>query len=781
MSEILPAAPQESAPTQPQQTRPALSALSLRSYAILVALACLVVTGTSFWWNLAAIKQQTHVLAVREARANFNKDMRFRNWATSHGGVYVPVSQTTPPNPYLSHIPERDITTPSGRKLTLMNPAYMLRQLMEFHGELFDVKGRIASLKPLNPANEPDPWERKALEAFELGAQEVIDYVEINGEPYLRMIQPLLTKPLCLKCHAHQGYKVDDIRGSLGVSIPMAPLEQIARQNKQKIFLSHALFALLVTGLTLLLYFREQTRQDELRRNERALSQAAREWSAAMDASDDLIYLLDLERRVIRVNRAFCLATGTTPETVIGRPISEIIHPNGDGIPCPACRAQEERRDLRLVMEADHPDNPIARPVELKVRIVRDPSEQPISILMTLHDLSATRQEMEEKEKLEGQLRQAQKMDSVGRLAGGIAHDFNNMLTVILGYTALALDRVGPAEPLHADLEEIQMAAQRSADLTRQLLAFARKQTVAPKVLDLNNTIADMLKMLQRLIGEDIDLVWKPGKAIWPVKMDPAQLDQIMANLCVNARDAIADTGKITVETDNTVFDDDYCAYHVGFTPGDYVLLAVSDDGCGLDAKLLPNLFEPFFTTKEMGKGTGLGLATVYGIVKQNDGFINVYSEPGAGTTFKIYLPRHAAKTIPLTEQAPSPGAAPSSETVLLVEDEPAILRMTTTMLESQGYTVLAAGTPGEAIHLAEEHRGRIDLLLTDVVMPEMNGRDLARHLQAVYPDLKLLFMSGYTANVIAQHGVLDQGMNFIQKPFAIKMLAAKLREVLGD
>jgi CheY-like chemotaxis protein len=377
------------------------------------------------------------------------------------------------------------------------------------------------------------------------------------------------------------------------------------------------------------------------------------------------------------------------------------------------------------------------------------------------------------------QLIQAQKMESVGRLAGGVAHDFNNMLSVIIGHCELALRGLENVHPLHASLQNIRMAAERSADLTRQLLAFARRQTVAPKVLDINTTVSGMLEMLRRLIGEDIDLVWQPGSNPGQILIDPSQLDQILVNLFVNARDAIGDTGKVTIETDSVTIDERYCADHVEALQGTFVLLAVSDDGCGMDAVTLAHLFEPFFTTKEMGKGTGLGLATVYGIVKQNKGFINVYSEPGQGTTFKIYLPRHGVGSEPAREETVN-HAAMGSETILVVEDEPLILEIATTMLESLGYTVLAASGPADAIRIAREHGGAIQLLMTDVVMPEMNGRLLANHLRAQLPGLRCLFMSGYTANVIAHHGVLDEGVHFIQKPFALHALAAKIREALA-
>jgi CheY-like chemotaxis protein len=304
---------------------------------------------------------------------------------------------------------------------------------------------------------------------------------------------------------------------------------------------------------------------------------------------------------------------------------------------------------------------------------------------------------------------------------------------------------------------------------------------VTPKVLDLNETLEGMLKMLRRLIGEDIDLVWLPGKNLGRVRMDPSQIEQLLANLCVNARDAIYDTGKITVETGAVTFDETYCAAHVGSVPGEYVLLAVSDNGGGMDAETLSHLFEPFFTTKAVGKGTGLGLATLYGIVKQNNGFIDVCSEPGQGTTFKIYLPRHATGAGRTTKMDVAPPAERGQETILLVEDEPMILDIATTMLDRQGYTVMAAATPGEAIRLAREHAGEIHLLMTDVVMPEMNGRDLAKNLLSLYPNLKCLFMSGYTADVIAHHGVLDEGVQFIQKPFSVQTLAVKIREVLDE
>lgn len=390
-------------------------------------------------------------------------------------------------------------------------------------------------------------------------------------------------------------------------------------------------------------------------------------------------------------------------------------------------------------------------------------------------------EDITEKLSLEAQLQQAQKMESVGRLAGGVAHDFNNLLGVVIGHTELALEQMKPTEALYTPLQDIQNAAHRSAELTRQLLAFARQQTVVPKVLDLNSTVEGMLKMLRRLIGEDVDLVWQPDSNLWPVKMDPSQIDQILANLCLNARDAIASVGEISIKTQRVTFDDAYCANNPGYTPGHFVRLEVSDNGQGMDKETQGKIFEPFFTTKQIGKGTGLGLATVYGIVQQNKGFLNVSTEQSQGSTFEIYLPRHLEESQQAPAKrttAPDPGG---DETILVVEDEAPILKITRLILERLGYHIMTASSPEEALRLASEVKDKIDLLLTDVVMPGMNGKELAEEMLSMNPGLKSLFMSGYTNNIIVHHGILEDGIDHIQKPFSMQDLAVKVREVLDS
>jgi PAS domain S-box-containing protein len=409
-----------------------------------------------------------------------------------------------------------------------------------------------------------------------------------------------------------------------------------------------------------------------------------------------------------------------------------------------------------------------------------DPSGQVLRVVGTLSDITERKRGEEENARLEARLQQAQKMESVGRLAGGVAHDFNNMLGVILGHATMALEQTPSGDPIHEDLTEIKIAAERSAALTQQLLAFARKQPIAPKVLNLNETVDGILKMLRRLIGENIHFSFCPGSDLWPVKVDPAQIDQILANLCVNAMDAISNTGKIIIETGNRTIDEAYSSSDEGVKAGEYVRLAVIDTGRGMDQETMDHAFEPFFTTKEIGKGTGLGLATVYGAVKQNNGFVHLNSRHGQGTAFEIFFPRSKEKNRQICASSSVESTLCGNETILLVEDEPAILKITKMILKKQGYTVFAVNNPGEALRLARDHADTIHLIITDVVMPEMNGRDLVNSLMPFNPNLKHLFMSGYTADVIAHQGVLEPGVHFIEKPFSSKELAYKVREVLG-
>ena len=526
----------------------------------------------------------------------------------------------------------------------------------------------------------------------------------------------------------------------------------------------------------------EQLEQDILQRQktEARLRASEERFRSFVENANDIVFSLSPGGAFVYVSPNVQELLGYSVRELEGREFQSLVHPED----LPACLTALER-----VMAGDKISG-----IEYRVRHrngdwhwhmtnaapVRNAEGQLIGLGIA-RDITGLKADAAERAVLQDQLVQLQKIESVGRLAGGVAHDFNNMLQVILGHVELAMERNAAGQSARDDLLEIRKAAERSSGLTRQLLAFARKQTVAPKILDLNDTIHGMLQMLRRLIGENIDLSWRPGRGLGPVRMDPSQIDQILANLCVNARDAVAGAGAIAIETTGESFTPEHCAANPAHLPGDYIRLSVSDNGCGMDKEVLGKLFEPFFTTKPVGEGTGLGLSTVYGIVRQNHGFIDVASKPGQGTTFHVYLPRHSEAP---PQAAPAPARAPAGtarETILLVEDDPAILAISRTMLERLAYRVIGARSPDAALQLARDHAGPIHLLMTDVVMPGMNGHDLAARLLDPHPHIKRLYMSGYTADVIAHHGILDDGIHFIQKPFTLAELEAKVRETLDD
>jgi two-component system cell cycle sensor histidine kinase/response regulator CckA len=464
-------------------------------------------------------------------------------------------------------------------------------------------------------------------------------------------------------------------------------------------------------------------------------------------------------------------------ERIFGWRRDEVL---GHALPIVAADHAEESRQIRerglrgepvVGVEVQRQRKDGAR-VEISVSTapMRDAGGAVLGVLAIAADIT-------ERKQLEEQLRQAQKLEALGGLAGGIAHDFNNLLTVIGGRSQIAALDLPPDSKVRHHLDLIAQTVERAAGLTRQLLAFSRKQVLEPRVLDLGETVTEMTPMLRRLIGEDLDLATTSEPGLWRVKADPSQIEQVIMNLVVNARDAMPDGGRLTIETRNSELDETYAKVHAGVEPGAYVMLAVTDTGHGMDAKILALIFQPFFTTKEPGKGTGLGLATVYGIVKQSGGHIWVYSEVGQGTSFKVYLPRveEAATVVTTAPQRARRG----TETILLTEDDDQVRALARETLELSGYTVLEAASPTDALRVALRHSGVLHLLLTDVVMPGMNGRALADRLLALRPDLKVLFMSGYPASAIGHHGVLDPGTAFLQKPFTPGSLARKVSEVL--
>ncbi|OLB67559.1 MAG: hybrid sensor histidine kinase/response regulator [Gemmatimonadetes bacterium] len=509
--------------------------------------------------------------------------------------------------------------------------------------------------------------------------------------------------------------------------------------------------------------------REALRRHERLLYQI-------IDANPSLIFVKNWDGRFVLVNQATAETYGTTVEGLLGKTDAD-FNANADEV-------AHSLRDDREVLSSGQPkfiaEEPVTNPHTSETRwfqTIKIPLHMPGDETPTLLGIAT---EITDRKQLEEQLLQSQKMEAVGQLAGGIAHDFNNILTAIVGYTDLLTAELGANSRQLEDLEEIRKAARRAAALTRQLLSFSRKQVLEPRIVDVNGVVMNLDKMLRSLISENIALKIQLADDLDAARVDPNQLEQVIMNLAINARDAMPDGGTLTIETANATLDENYAATHVSVIPGDYVMLAVTDTGCGMSEATQTRIFEPFFTTKPAGRGTGLGLSTVYGIVKQSAGNIWLYSEPDKGTTFKIYLPALDALPEEIGKTAPIEAARQGSGTVLLVEDDEQLRRLTHRALATQGYVVLEADRGRLALDIARRHNGPIDLLLTDLVMPDINGRKLADALRAARPGLRVLFMSGYPDSAIVNHGMLEAGVAYLAKPFTTDAVARKVREVLN-
>ncbi|MEJ5349416.1 MAG: ATP-binding protein [Desulfosoma sp.] len=525
----------------------------------------------------------------------------------------------------------------------------------------------------------------------------------------------------------------------------------------------------LVIGLDAPLVVRFRSLVEE---NERLVQ----EWKTTFDALSDAVFILDADHRVMRCNKAAERILAHDDEAMIGKPCWEITH--GTPKPVPDCPLGRMRHSLkRESLEIQIKD----RWYNVTVDPILSEDHRLLGAVHVMQDITERKSAEDERVELQEQLQQAQRLESVGRLAGGVAHDFNNLLIIILGYGEMVLNKLYPEDPLRSYVKEILNAANRAAGLTRQLLAFSRKQTLQPVILNLNDVLRDLEKMLRRLIGEDVSLEMALAEDLAPVLVDPGQIEQVIMNLAVNARDAMPQGGTLLMETNNVVLDEAYASTHSGVSPGAYVRLAVTDTGCGMTKEILDRIFEPFFTTKERGRGTGLGLSTVYGIVKQSGGHIRVYSEPQRGTTFKIYLPASEAKVQAKVERHMVMHPAGRGQHILVVEDDETLRKMIGSLLYELGYKVTLAANAGEALLLVEESGLKPDLILTDVVMPKMSGKQLIDRLMRTIPDLKVLYMSGYTDNAIVSYGVLDPRTPFIQKPFTRDAIALKIREILGD
>ena len=516
----------------------------------------------------------------------------------------------------------------------------------------------------------------------------------------------------------------------------------------------------------------------ERKRAEQELSKSQERYRDLVENAHDIIYSHDLQGNYTSMNKAGEQITGYSPEDALNLNLKQTVAPE-----CLATAQEMLKRKLAGEKVTAYEMEIIAKDgrriaVEANTRLVMQDGV-PVGIQGIARDITERKRMEKALHNSEEQLRQSQKMEAIGQLAGGVAHDFNNLLTAINGYSSLAIRRLGETHAVSPYLDEIKKAGERAANLTRQLLAFGRKQMLQPLDLSLNDVVTDMTKMLKRLIGEDIQLVVKLNPELDRIRADPGQIEQVLMNLIVNARDAMPTGGVLTIETANANLNDDYTSKHVDVTPGQFIMLAVSDTGTGMDAQTRSRIFEPFFTTKEKGKGTGLGLSTVYGIVKQSGGNVLVYSEEGRGTSFKVYLPQLEVLSKQSTMAVVEPVRMRGCETVVLVEDEDMVRKLACELLEESGYRVLTANGGEQAIELFKAHEERIDLLITDVVMPKMSGKEVAEELRNAHPETKVLFMSGYTDQAIVHHGIVDSHIAFIQKPFSENALTRKVRDVL--
>lgn len=801
----------------------------IRHYAWCVAAVWTLLLLGSALYTIKEHRDTIAELARTEARAAIDRDILYRRWASSHGGVYAPVTDKTGPNPYLSHLPERDISTPSGRKLTLINPAYMTRQVYEIARESssFLGSGHLTSLKPIRPENAPDPWETRALQAFEKGVRETSEMVQINGKPHIRIMHAFVTEQSCLKCHAAQGYREGDIRGGLSVTLPVQPLIDATGNQLFGRLAMHGFVWLLGLGMTglgsrqlvrsanaqkrvetelqeqaarleeeisdrqatqeslqesetklLEQNYELQTTEEMLRvqlgeyeRSQSQLKQLNSNLQAIFDVSPLPIIISSYADGTVReTSQTFCTSFGFLREEVIGR----------TGLDLGLWSDISERHIfVRTIDEQQHVEG---YPAELRnssgdVRNITmygtriDFRNEPCLLIVVM--------DVTEQKRTEDELRQAQKMDVVGQLAGGVAHDFNNMLTAIIGSAEMMERHVKDDPDLAKLLNTIQEAAGRSADLTGQLLAFSRKGSTRTVQVWMNKMVQSVVGLLERTIDKNIRLETRLIADHDLVIGDPTQLQNALLNLGINARDAMQNGGTITFATASVYLDASYCGSHSFHVhPGNYVEISVSDSGMGIKKDVIGHIFEPFFTTKGIGKGTGLGLAAVYGTVREHHGSINVYSEQGIGTVFKLYLPLAEEQKNPETlNEAPRSG----SGSILLVDDEVLIREMGQALLEEHGYKVFVAEDGRQALALYERERENIQLVILDVVMPVMGGKETLLRLLEANPDVRVLMSSGFHQDESNDLFIKLGARGFIQKPYRTQELFKAVDETIRE
>ncbi len=845
--------------------------------------------------------------AAIEARTHLDLDMEYRSFITTLGGVYVPASVVRP-NPFLV-ARNKNITTTEGNKLTLVNSAYMTRLLFDTDNTSTGQPAisKITSLKPINPGNKPDAWERDALLSFEKGRQEAREVKTINGEPFLRLMRPLVTERRCLMCHAYQGYKDGDIRGGISVAVPLKQYLKTESRTRSKLFIID-IFVWLI-GCAGIVGF-SRVRQEQ----EKDLVESEWKFRTVSESTHDWEYWAAEDGSIAYMSPSSTIITGYSPEEFLTKPdlLMEIMHDEDRAtFSCHLSdvRAKQHREiEIRIITKDGHlkwiahscsplykKERFLGRRVNNRDITERKQAEEALieqegfSANLIGHSATATfvldknhkimlwnraceeltglresqmidtddqwkpfysykrptiadfiidndfeelfkyydnytkspllpqgikaegwyrdlggkdryiifeaspihsskgkliaaietLQDITENKKLEEQLLQSQKLDAIGKLAGGVAHDFNNILTAIMGFSHLTLSKLPEDDPLRGNMDQILLASNRAVELTQGLLSFSRKRIMNPAPHSLTDIVVKLKKFLLRLIREDIQLLITLSEEELTVFVDSGQIEQVLMNLVTNARDALPTGGQIAIRTESAYLDESFAETHGYGEAGRYAVLIVSDTGKGMDAKTRDRIFEPFFTTKEQGKGTGLGLAVVYGIIKQHNGFINVYSEPGKGTSFKIYLPQLRGSHKVEQREVQSSTIQGGSETVLIAEDDAVLRELSSTILRNHGYHVIEAVDGEDVVVKFNENKGRVKLIIFDVIMPKKNGLEAYQDIRRIDQAVKAIFVSGYAEDLMNKEGLLEPGINFISKPIIPSTLLQNVRKVL--
>jgi PAS domain S-box-containing protein len=742
----------------------------LRLWCVATFLFWSLLLSGSLWLYVRHEWQSVEFIGKKIGLAAVNKDYIYELWNAHNGGIYAPINDINQPNPYLRGFTDRDIVTPSGRKLTLINPAHMTRQAYQLEQKIYGIGGRTTSLDAVRPENTPDEWEREALISFTKGEKEASKLIKQGDKTLMRVMMPAITQESCLQCHMRKGDHAGDIRGGLSITFPMDGIIKLF----QKQFRTSALYHLLIylIGITGLVTFYAKTSRQVKKRAaiEKQLLHKTQEWEKTFDAIPDIITLQDSKMRIIRANQATYDFFEATPEEVIGSTCYSLFQE--EKRPCPGCPGTRSRLDghQHCSMVEHKLMNNFFHICSAPVLNEQGDFQYFVYIARNITD----------KKKLEEELFQARKMEAIGTLAGGIAHDFNNILAAILGYTELIKLSLPADSPLENDLDQIVLAGNRATDLIKQILTFSRKKKQQKEALEIHQTVKEAIKMMRSSLPTSIDIQENINELSGFVCADPTNIHQIILNLFTNGFHAIGnEQGTLQVSLNPVIISSEQVADKPGIRPGTFAELIVQDSGPGIDDITMSRIFDPYFTTKEQGAGTGLGLAVIHGIVEDYKGFIEVESVEGQGTAFHIFLPTLKEKKAKKNKKTATTPLPKGNERILFVDDEVDITRISHSLLSNLGYKVTVETQSVRALKKFQQDPSAFDLLITDHTMPELTGRDFARSILEMRPDLPIILCTGYTAAFSEQEALQLGIKKYIIKPISTKTLARVVREVL--